>query len=147
MVLPGDVSDARFRGALDVLHRGGLAVELSVAGAYSDYERYDMAFRRLDTRGLVGLSWTIGEGSWRVRLRAAVGGVWSHVFQTFGTGTVDWYAIPLEASVTLAYHMNDDWAVGVAPIATAYRYVSSEGNYAALGGSDLGVLFELRHGR
>jgi hypothetical protein len=145
MVFPGDVSGPRVQGALDVVHRGGLAAELILAGAYSSYEKY-MAHRRIDSRALLGLSYTAGAGAWRVRLRGAVGGVWSHAIQTWDTPSGDWFAIPFEGSVTLSFHMSHTWSVGVAPIVTVYTSASSYESTAALG-TDLGVLVELRRGR
>jgi hypothetical protein len=144
MVFPGDVSGPRVRGTIDVLHHGRLAAELILSGAYSSYEKY-MAFRRIDSRALLGLSVTTGTGDWRVRLRAAVGGVWSHAFRTWDTPSANWYAIPLEGSVTVSYHMSPAWSVGVAPIATVYREASFEAYSASLG-TDLGVLLEVRRG-
>ena len=145
MVFPGDVSGPRVRGTLDVLHRGALAADLILSGAYSSYEKY-MAYRRIDSRALLGLSYTIGTGAWRVRLRGAVGGVWSHAIQTFSTPSGDWFAIPFEASVTLSFHMSPTWSVGVAPIVSVYTSASQNEDSAALG-TDLGVLVELRRGR
>lgn len=145
-VLPGDVSGPRVRATLDMLHQDGLAAELILAGAYSSYEQFGMAYRRVDSRALFGMSYTAGGGLWRVRLRGAVGGVWSHTFHSFVTPAQNWFAIPFETSITLMYHMSDAWSVGLAPVVTYYQRTSLDTSDASLGASELGVLLELRHG-
>jgi hypothetical protein len=146
MVLPGDVSGPRVRATVDVGHQGGLAAELILAGAYSAYEQYGMAYQRLDSRALLGLSFTAGDGLWRMRLRGAVGVVWSHQFHTDDTYSGNWFAIPFEASLTLMYQMSHEWSVGVAPVYTAYQRTSTNGDGGSLGPTELGVLLELRRG-
>ena len=105
-----------------------------------------MAYRRIDSRALLGLSFTAGAGPWRMRLRGAVGGVWSHQFHTADTYSGNWFAIPFEASLTVMYHVSDDWSVGVAPIFTAYQRTSLDNDDGSLGTAELGVLLELRRG-
>jgi hypothetical protein len=145
-VLPGEVDGARVRGSVDAVRQGGAAAELIVAGGYSDYEKGSMQVRRIDTRALLGLSWTQGSGTWRVRLQAASGVVWSHVLRTADTPAGNWNALAFEGSVALHYHMSAEWSVAVAPIATAYRRLSSYDTNAALSSRELGLLLELRHG-
>ncbi|HSR99994.1 MAG TPA: hypothetical protein VLM79_23225 [Kofleriaceae bacterium] len=146
MVLPGDVSGPRVRATLDMLHQDGLAAELILAGAYSDYDQYGMSHRRLDSRALLGVSFTAREGRWRMRLRGALGGVWSHQFHTDLAYAGNWFAIPFEASLTVLYHLSNEWSIGLAPIFTAYQRMSLNDSDASLGASELGVLLELRHG-
>jgi hypothetical protein len=149
-ILPGTVSGPRVRGTFDVLHQDGLALELAFAGAYSAYDQNGMAYQRMDSRALLGLSFTTGNGRWRTRLRGAVGGVWSHQFHTDDTHSRNWFAIPFEASLALMYQMSGDWSVGLAPIFTYYQRTSVdnsiENDDGSLGSSEVGVLLELRRG-
>jgi hypothetical protein len=146
VVVPGKVSGPRVRATLELLHQDGLAAELILAGAYSDYQENGMAYQRMDSRALLGISFTAGDRRWRMRLGGAIGGVWSHQFHTNDTYSRNWFAIPFEASLTLMYHMSREWAVGVAPIYTAYQRTTMEGDGGSLGTSELGVLLELRRG-
>lgn len=152
MVLPGEVGGARVRGTIDVVRQGRAAAELILGAGYADYTDYAifqpglMQYRRIDTRALLGLSWTQGSGTWRVRLRAAAGAVWSHVMRTDDSRPGNWTAIPFEGTVALDYHMSPEWAVAIAPIATAYLRLTSTETNAALNQTELGVLLELRRG-
>jgi hypothetical protein len=148
-VLPAEVGGTRVRGTVDIVRQGGAAAELILGGGYSDYDTGFMQVRRIDTRGLLGLSWTQGRGTWRVRFQAAAGAVWSHVMRTGETPARNWAAIPFEGSVALDYHMSAEWSVSIAPIATAHVRLSSADSAetdAALSSTELGVLLELRRG-
>ena len=105
-----------------------------------------MDYRRIDSRALLGISFTTGEGRWRMRLRGALGTVWSHQIRTFDTFAGNWFALPFEASLTVLYHMGNAWSVGVAPVFTAYQRTSSNNDDGSLGTTELGVLLELHRG-
>jgi hypothetical protein len=145
-VLPGEVGGARVRGSVDAVRQGHAAAELTLGGGYSDFQNVFMQIRRIDTRALLGLSWTQGSGTWRVRLQVAGGAVWSHVMRTGDTPAGNWGALAFEGTVVLDYHMSNEWSVGIAPIGTAYMHLSSADSNAALDRTELGMLLELRRG-
>jgi hypothetical protein len=122
---------------------------LIVSGAYTHVavDPFEQ-IGRVDLRALLGLSWTLRSGPWQLRPQAGAGALWSRTLPSNnGPHWARSLAVPIEAQVLLGYHLTADWALGVAPVATWYQYVSQRGTDASLGDTDLGVLVELRRGR
>jgi hypothetical protein len=150
-MLPNNDSGARLRGEVELAHDGGLAFGLTLAGAYTSilepgfYAPLEsVRTNRIDLRALFGMSNTFRSGPWRIRVQGAAGGLWAHAFRPDDSMKANWFAIPIEASVLVGYHVSPDWSVGIAPVATWYWHGGESS--LGLGVGDVGVLLEVRRG-